>query len=408
MSLFKRPAWATTLSSAADDKDEDLFRHSERSYRDIVAEQERRKKERLEKKRAKEERRSSGKREGEEEPASLATVKRRRITLEDGEKLLGSIGMGSHSRGDDEDEFRPLIVDDGDEGPVRRSPRVNRRVNGDSPRKPVRSAPIVDLLDDDEDGDDLYAETPPVVVQAETIEVAEASDDEFAELARKARREREQKELQEKQRNTPDLGTNSRDPLNGSIDSSNINQASQPPDPVVQILIDSPIPDTNPLIVHRKLSQRLQEIRRAWCQKQGFSDARTKEVFFIHRLRKVFDATTCRSLGLSVDVFGNIVMKGAEEKHGADKVHLQAVTEKEFEALKAARELEARRRRGELSWEEEEEMQAGIVEEATQAETKIRLILKAKGRKDFKLIVKPVSQLLCVEMYFAGLLTFTF
>jgi hypothetical protein len=216
------------------------------------------------------------------------------------------------------------------------------------------------------------------------VDFAGESDDEFAELAREARRERQQKELLAEQFTTSDVNGISSAIAPGGA--SNINSA---PDPVVQVLIDSPISDTNPLIVHRKLSQRLQEVRHAWCQKQGFSDARIREVFFIHRMRKVYDATTCRSLGLSVDVFGNIVMKGAEDKEGADKVHLQAVTEREFDAMKAEREAEAKRRRGELPAEEEPGLddEVAAVEEE---EVRIRLVLKAKGRRDFKLIVKPV------------------
>lgn len=397
MSLFKRPAWAKSPSTIADDADEDLFRHSERSYRDIVAEQERNKKDRIEKKKAKEERRSSGKREIEEEGKVEGSPKRRRITPEDGEKLLGSIGMGRGGSDGEEDEFRPLIIENEEEGPVRRSPRTIRHVDVGSPQKPPRHAPTIDLLEDDDGGDENNEEVP-AIIEAEPVEIAEDSDDEFAELARKARRERHQKEILDRKSHTPDLGAHAKSPLNGSLASHQTHQRSPPLDPVVQILIDSPIPDTNPLIVHRKLSQRLQEIRHVWCQKQGFSDAKTRDVFFIHRMRKVYDATTCRSLGLGVDVFGNIVMKGAEEREGADKVLLQAVTEKEFETMKAERELEAKRRRGEIPREYQEE-QGGVEEEAPQEEVKIRLVLKAKGRKDFKIIVKPVSPPFLLEVH---------
>lgn len=84
MSLFNRPAWAKSRSTAStDDTEGNIFSHSDRSYRDIVAEQERKKQAKIEKKKAKEERRTSAKRESDTRHDEDAASKRRRISVED-------------------------------------------------------------------------------------------------------------------------------------------------------------------------------------------------------------------------------------------------------------------------------------------------------------------------------------
>lgn len=79
-------------------------------------------------------------------------------------------------------------------------------------------------------------------------------------------------------------------------------QSSAPPppeeDPVVQILITSEIPNTKPLVVQRKLSQRLRDVRLAWCKRQGFDERMTSNVFLTWNRKRLFDVTTCKSLGV--------------------------------------------------------------------------------------------------------------
>ena len=171
MSLFSRPAWAQSQTTAKD-TDDNIFSHSNRAYRDIVADKERKRKDKLERKKVKEERRSSGKREIKDEPGATEKLKRRRITLEDGEAILSSVGL-SNPRHEDYD---PVIIDD--EEPVRRSPRISRHMNIESPRKPtrpLRSTQAVEIGDDDEE-EIRYEASEPV---PEVVEVADDSDDEF-------------------------------------------------------------------------------------------------------------------------------------------------------------------------------------------------------------------------------------
>ncbi|KAK3710286.1 hypothetical protein LTR37_010352 [Vermiconidia calcicola] len=387
MSLFNRPAWAKSQTSEVDESEENIFSHSNRSYRDIVAEQERKKKVKLERKKAKEERRSSGKRVKDE--PSDGSNKRRRISAKDGEELLSLAGMSSADAGAKED--LTVEFEEADE-PVRRSPRINRHVNrspSQTTNQQSRSTQVVELGDsDEEEKKPVYATAP-----TEAVEIHDESDEEFAEFARRARLDRQRRQVLDKKSHTTDIGVHSPSPAPSAIDTGQRSMPTPPPDPVVSLLISSPIPDTNPLIVQRKLSQRIQEIRIAWCEKQHFSGEFTKDVFLIHRMRKIYDVTTCKSLGLEVDSWGNIVMKGSEGREGVEKVHLEAVTDDIFREMKAERARESKRRSGELPPEEDAGVGAANGGETIQPpeEILIRVVLKAKGKKDFKLKVRPTT-----------------
>lgn len=67
-------------------------------------------------------------------------------------------------------------------------------------------------------------------------------------------------------------------------------------DPQVKILIQSDIPGTNPLIVVRKASQSLKQVREVWCQKWELDNSVAKLVFFTWRGTRLFDSTTMRGI----------------------------------------------------------------------------------------------------------------
>ena len=129
-----------------------------------------------------------------------------------------------------------------------------------------------------------------------------------------------------------------------------------------------------------------------WCKKQGFSDERMGEVFFVHRGRQYWDSTTVRRLGLEADADGRIYRIDKRDQEGVDQVHVEAVTQTMFDEMKAEK---ARKAKAGLSvYEEEEEEQADGGEEEQEPPAKpkeIRLTVKAKGKPDWKVIVKPVS-----------------
>ncbi|KEF62781.1 uncharacterized protein A1O9_00754 [Exophiala aquamarina CBS 119918] len=65
-------------------------------------------------------------------------------------------------------------------------------------------------------------------------------------------------------------------------------------DPEVKILITSTIPDTNALIVKRKASQPLRQVREFWCQRNNLDAKTTAQIFFTWRGTRLFDSTTMR------------------------------------------------------------------------------------------------------------------
>ena len=175
-------------------------------------------------------------------------------------------------------------------------------------------------------------------------------------------------------------------------------------DPVIQVLVTSPIENTNPLLVHRRLSQRLMEIRQVWCQRQGFTEEEAQTVFLTYKLRRLYDVTTCKSLGIKVDSNGRVLGDRPEDIFGslsedsnAGKVHLIALTEESFAEMKKQREAEklAAAKAALPFAPEDDEEEAKPQEE----EPRIRVLIKAKGYKDYKLIVRPVSGLIILHRY---------
>lgn len=155
------------------------------------------------------------------------------------------------------------------------------------------------------------------------------------------------------------------------------------PDPVISILITSSIPDTAPLIVHRKMSQRLKEVRVAWCQKQGFDAATTSTVFLTWRKRRLFDFTTCKGLGLGVDSNGEVYIEGhADQAHGDEnaQLHMEATTQGILEAEKKAAAQPQR----------EQIDKYASPKGKSSGPPGIKVILRGKGYEDYKLLVRPV------------------
>ncbi|KAI5290571.1 hypothetical protein KEM54_001149 [Ascosphaera aggregata] len=109
------------------------------------------------------------------------------------------------------------------------------------------------------------------------------SDDEIREIMRAAR---------EKARRARSAG------------SRGTNEAGEPAAPgleddrVIRIYLTSPIPDTAPLLVHRRISQNLGDVRKAWCGRQQFTPEETANIFLTWKDKRVFDVTTCRALGI--------------------------------------------------------------------------------------------------------------
>ncbi|KAI4288197.1 MAG: hypothetical protein L6R35_002539 [Caloplaca aegaea] len=397
--LFTKPSWAQEDKSS---NATDFFRRSNQSYVNIAAEAERKRQKRLARK--------------ERERACLVVQQeppgKRRRTSSDSEN------ESDHSSSNDDvqpqrDEKQKASVESEpgvserkrtqDRGEPRSSPkslleRYEREIGANKSKISQEPLPcnIINLEDEDE----------PLEEKEEIVEVTAVkhsnpppddddfppSDDEFAELARKAREKARTKRLE-----LDFLSSTSDPPSSGRPDDgfsrAKIVHASTPPipapDPIVSILITSRIPNTNPLIVNRKISQRLKDVRVTWCQKQCFTPDFSASVFMTWRGKRLFDVTTCRSLGIGVDSNGNIVTKGQKDILGEEErqIHMEAMTEEILEKIE-------KMKRGEANGEGNGDI--GVEKEtpaaAEKQETQVRIILKAKGCSDFKLIVKPTTK----------------
>jgi len=125
----------------------------------------------------------------------------------------------------------------------------------------------------------------------------------------------------------------------------------------------SPLPDTKPLIVKRRLDQNLKDVRLYWCREQGYSDTETNEVFLVWKKQnKLLDYVSCKGIGVT-----------ASQIEGTDyNVMFEAMNEEIFKS-----------RLAENDFTEEK------VEEEGEPEEVLRLTLKSKGKDECKLRVGP-------------------
>jgi hypothetical protein len=122
-----------------------------------------------------------------------------------------------------------------------------------------------------------------------------------------------------------------------------------------------------------------------------FTPEFTRKVFFTWKHKKVLDSTTVKRLGIHIDDSGTVTVEGTSEIYDDEnlpKVHVEAWTEELFDQWKKeqAEEAAAKKRKTETPPPAPE---PEPVEVPQPVQAKIRLILKAKGRPDFKITVKP-------------------
>ncbi|EME39211.1 hypothetical protein DOTSEDRAFT_28385 [Dothistroma septosporum NZE10] len=389
MSFFKAPSWARSQTVKAEDKSErNIFSHSdtfldlqkERIEREARRKQKEKDKEERRKAKQEEKRRSSSEKRKVMEEDGNDSLKKRRITAEDGAKLLVSAGLGdSITISDSEDDAQAHL-------PIRRSPRTIRMHNVLSPSK-MKGRPAAPPNVDEEE--DLYATSiPPRPVRPQAhsrpeVEEEVDSDPEIAEIQRKARAAARLKEKAKiAQSATPEQGTPG---IDDSFENSHL-PITPVYDAAVQLLIESSIPDTAPLIVFRKLSQPLREVKKSWCKKQNFSEEFSKQVCLVYNGRKYFDSSTVQRLGISADANGRVFLESDPTAEGVEKVHMLAMTEEMYEQFKEERERQARAETGDYEGGQDE-AEAGDDEEVPAPRRSIKLIVKAKDRKDYKVQV---------------------
>ena len=400
-SLFNKPAWSRPAATV---DTTDFFHRSNQIFADNVAEEELRRKRRAARKAAE---------KSSHQPAAARDGKRRRLSNgNDSEDGQATIEGGEGASEKDSNEATPtkahtkVTTISPSPAKLSESPKSlaqryeNIAVAPKAAKTPQLPSNVIDLEDDNEvesgihrvsDADPFTTSTALSKPQATESDGFISSDEEFAELARKAREKARTKRLQTESFTsaTPDPASQpSQDRLAVVAE-----QPSQPPlptpqvDPVVSILLTSSISNTSSLVVARRLGQRLKDVRLAWCQRQNFTPDFTATVILTWRGKRLYDVSTCRSLGIGVDADGNVVMQGEKDVFGEEdrQIHMEAMTEEMFQAQRKERERAAA-----LEAQDADEQEMPMAEQP-KAEEQVRIILRSKGHEEFKLIVKPVS-----------------
>jgi hypothetical protein len=392
-SLFKKPAWSKPQALS---NGNDLFHRSNQTYVEAVAEAERQRKRRLARKEL-----GNSRQEESEERAG----KRQRISSdeEDGDGGSSSDEDPGHITNQNGSPKVTKKAQDNPPPPVstqrsRNLPKslleryeaaIGAQVLDIEQKLKARPSTVIDIdgyIDPQKSAGEGYDSDVAIVSAPKPSEEDDqtASDEEFPELARQAREKARRKRLEEDIAATPDPppSAGSDGYMHRSQSTHQSTPPPPPPDPVLKLLITSHIPNTEPLIVNRRLSQRLKEVKDTWTQRQQFTPEFAETVFLVWRGKKCFNVTSCKSLGITVDSNGNIRTNRDSLEDLDGQIHLEAMTEEIFEAYRKAKRHEV------VSEEEKEAEEPIVIEEEKVPE--IRIILKAKGFADFKLKVKSV------------------
>lgn len=268
-----------------------------------------------------------------------------------------------------------MLSDSEDEAPKRATLPV---------RKPTNQT--VTLVDSD---DEILRPLEPlktIVVEDEN----QFSDEEYPELVAAAK-ERARLKAEEASRKKKAFGeknhTSQDSAAQGLDDIFETGSGPVDQDPKIEILITSKMEGTEPLKVMRRLSQKLQEVRLAWCDRQTIdgqpAGPQFKELLFLtYKGIRVFDFTTIAGLGFKVDSLGHLI-SGRDGVDSDGKIHLEAWTPDAFDVYK---KRESAKKQQELGLDDD------VVEEPKEPPAKkIKLILKSKDLPEYKLQVKPTT-----------------
>ncbi|KAH8815172.1 ubiquitin-2 like Rad60 SUMO-like-domain-containing protein [Xylogone sp. PMI_703] len=251
--------------------------------------------------------------------------------------------------------------------------------------KEQMSKNIIALSDSEDDGEIQMLKKPAKGIEPEDEFGLE--DEEFPELVLKARERERQMELDRaKPKNDEEYPKGQI--IIDDLDDDFLGKSSPAPDadPIVEILVSSPIEGTRPLIVRRKLSQRLKEVRLSWCDRQ-FVDGQPlgptlkASTFLTWKGKKLFDVTTCKGLGITVNSSGVLDSDG-EGFDAQGRIHLEAWTEESYKSY----QQELANHEQNLGDSKNDEPR----EEKPQ-ERKIRIIMTPREMEPYKLMVKPTT-----------------
>ena len=382
--LFNKPSWSRPQALS---NDTEIFHRSNQTYADLAAEAEHSRKRKLARK--------ESKRVHQTSTGERANMRRRTTEAEDDESSSeGSSNYSCHTEilhSPAQLKTGPLASSTSPRRPKHSPKSLIKRYEAEiaatkKDQQQTQKPNALEIIDLEDEQDSLTSPRQEPIWKSAIAEPAvppddddpPVSDEEFPELARQAREKARRKRLEEDIVSTTTGSQQSHQSLPQSI------PHNSPPDPVLQIFITSDIPNTIPLIVSRRSSQRLKDVRLAWLERQHLSTDVTDTIFLTWRGKRVFDVTTCKSLGITVDAIGRISSKEGSWEQEREKIHMEAMTTKMLEAYKAAK-------RNGGSQEDDATQEATVV--GHDHEAQIRIILKAKGLDDFKLQVRPVRDL---------------
>lgn len=300
-SFFKRPTWATNAPLS---ESRDFFRHSDIVYDSILRDKERRREKHAQKKQAK---------AGSEVADESRDTKRRRISTD--EEIREEDGR-SDSETASSSSWREATPTTDTTASRPKSPTTSSSLaparNTAQPESSLTHTTAVEShtirLDSDDDTGQVQAAAPKKIpAQISDEEVSEDEDEYLLQLKQKAREKARMKKL-----GTDPAGRHSQASAISKIEqrphpsSGNRPQLAQPQmatttspktdETIVQILITTEIPNTNKLLVNRRVSQPMQQVRQVWCSRQNFSEEMTASVIFTWRGKRLYDTTTSMHL----------------------------------------------------------------------------------------------------------------
>lgn len=384
-SRFKRPSWATAVKQApapAQDKEEDTFNRSKETLAQFKRHQAEDEAARVRAKIAGKTRKFALDKNEKAQPqtedlAGGKATKKRRLNSE-GPGFLSSTSDSECASADDKAPIPKATPSKSRSSS--RDELYTKLTKTTSPVKEKRETVIIDLGNDSEDDED-----------EQTAEGSQpSSKPKQSSLVREAPSHglnvNEKQERQSSTQVPTPRATISPTP------------AAQPPrpDPVLTIMIYSRILGTKPLLAKRNLTQRVKEVLDAWLSRQTeLSEAQKAAVFLTWRGGRVFAISSCKSLGIEVNEAGEVFFKGKSKTEAPSEENAQiafeAVTQEILDKDKREKEAERKRMHGGGL----EDMRK---EEPAKDKNKIKIVLKAKGYADFKLMVNPVNFLVLLSL----------
>lgn len=260
--LFKKPEWASQNTNP------DFYRRSGQTYSDIIAANEA----------AHRKTKSSPDASDEATTGEVSHSKRRRASEESEEEVSVETSVQVPAHPESREQETPPSPQHQHKKPENsvvnenKSPKVTQPPHSGQPS-----------LKSDPHPDKLQKPQSPVVGQAVQNAPNDPIDLDNQEAEETANTQRNPRTDQDRQSSALTTNTATTTPVD---------------DPVVRILITSEIPNSNSLIVHRKMSQGLRDVRLEWCRRQDIPTEVQSSVYFTWRGRRLFDVTTCKSLGV--------------------------------------------------------------------------------------------------------------